>query len=233
MLTLVRVLVVEDEVKLAVIVRRALRESGHEADVAVRGEDALWMAARTRYDAVVLDVLLPGIDGVETCRRLRAQGLDAFVLMLTARGQIGDRVIGLDAGADDYVVKPFALAELLARLRAQQRRAAGPARPDRQTLQAGGLRLDEQSRRVWRGDSEIDLSRREYALLEVLMRDPETVLTRVELLERAWEAGADLSSNVVDVYVRYLREKVDRPFGASSVETVRGFGYRLRESPPG
>ncbi|MEA2478341.1 MAG: hypothetical protein QOJ07_263 [Thermoleophilaceae bacterium] len=226
-----RVLVVEDEIKLAAIVRQALRESGHAVDVAVRGEDALWMTGDASYDAVVLDVMLPGIDGVETCRRLRAQGLASFVLMLTARGGIADRVTGLDAGADDYVVKPFALGELLARLRAHERRVAG--RPPRsESLVAGGLRLESRSRRVWRGDAQIDLSRREFALLEALMRRPEEVLTRLDLLESAWEAGSELSSNLVDVYVRYLREKVDRPFRAASIETVRGVGYRLRDSAP-
>ena len=220
-----RVLIVEDEVKMASLIRRGLREEGMAADVAVQGEDALWMAGSTSYDAIVLDVMLPGINGFETCRRLREEGVWAPVLMLTARGSVEDRVAGLDGGADDYLTKPFSFAELLARLRALVRR--GPV--DRPTvLTVGDLHLDPAARRVWRGDSDIGLSAKEFALLETFMRRPGEVLDRLQLLEHAWDYNYENRSNVVDVYVRYLREKIDRPFGVESLETVRGAGYRLR-----
>jgi two-component system OmpR family response regulator len=221
-----RILVVEDEVKMARLVRRGLREEGMAVDVAERGEDALWMAGSTDYDAIVLDVLLPGIDGFETCRRLRSDGVWSPVLMLTARDAVEDRVAGLDHGADDYLVKPFSFAELLARLRALVRR--GPVeRPV--VLEAGDLRLDPATRQVWRGDVEISLSAKEFSLLEAFMRRPGQVLSRYHLLEHAWDYDYENRSNVVDVYVRYLRQKIDRPFGADSIETVRGAGYRLRK----
>jgi two-component system OmpR family response regulator len=221
-----RILVVEDEVKMARLVRRGLREEGMAVDVAERGEDALWMAGSTDYDAIVLDVLLPGIDGFETCRRLRSDGVWSPVLMLTARDAVEDRVAGLDHGADDYLVKPFSFAELLARLRALVRR--GPVeRPV--VLEAGNLRLDPATRQVWRGDAEISLSAKEFSLLEAFMRRPGQVLSRYHLLEHAWDYDYENRSNVVDVYVRYLRQKIDRPFGADSIETVRGAGYRLRK----
>jgi two-component system OmpR family response regulator len=220
-----RVLIVEDEVKLAGLIRRGLRDDGMAADVAVKGEDALWMAGATAYDAIVLDVLLPGIDGFEVCRRLRADGVAAPVLMLTARDAVDDRVHGLDTGADDYLTKPFSFAELAARLRALSRR--GPIeRPP--VLQAGDLHLDPSTRRVWRGETDIGLSAREFALLETLMRHPGQVLDRLQLLDHVWDGEYENRSNVVDVYIRYLREKVDRPFGVQSIETVRGAGYRLR-----
>jgi len=222
-----RVLIVEDEVKMAALIRRGLREEGMAVDVTERGEDALWMAGSTDYDAIVLDVMLPGIDGFETCRRLRDDGVWAPVIMLTARDAVGDRVAGLDCGADDYVTKPFSFAELLARLRALARR--GPAeRPV--LLEVGELRLDPATRQVWRGEEEISLSAKEFSLLEVFMRRPGEVLSRLQLLEHAWDYGYENRSNVVDVYIRYLREKVDRPFGADSIETVRGAGYRLRRA---
>ncbi len=220
-----RVLIVEDERKLAGIVRQAMRENGFAVDLAETGEDAVWMVASTAYDAVVLDVMLPGIDGFETCRRLRADGLDAPVLMLTARGEVVDRVAGLDGGADDYLVKPFALAELLARVRALTRRG-GPTRAP--VLEAGDLRLDPAAHRVWRGSDEVELSAREFALLEALMARAGDAVTRYALLEAVWDGEYDNRSNIVDVYVRYLRDKVDRPFGAAAIETVRGVGYRLR-----
>jgi two-component system OmpR family response regulator len=223
--TAVRVLIVEDEVKLAALIRRGLREEGMLADVAVKGEDALWMAGATQYDAIVLDVMLPGLDGFEVCRRLRDDGVWSPVLMLTARDAVEDRVAGLDGGADDYLVKPFVFAELVARLRALGRR--GPVeRPA--VLEAGDLRLDPAARSVHRGDTEIALSATEYALLETFLRRPGQVLDRFQLLEHAWDGEYENRSNVVDVYVRYLREKVDRPFGVESIETVRGAGYRLR-----
>jgi two-component system OmpR family response regulator len=222
-----RVLVVEDKVKLAGLLRRALRGEGLAADVAVRGEDALWMAGATRYDAIVLDVMLPGIDGLETCRRLRADGVWTPVLMLTARGRIPDRVAGLDGGADDYMTKPFELAELMARLRALARREPAP-RPT--VLEVGGLRLDPATRQVTRDGQPIDLPAKCFALLEVFMRHPGVVLSRFELLERAWEGDYENRSNVVDQHVRVLRDRIDRPFGLHSFETIRGSGYRLRES---
>lgn len=214
---------------MASLLRRGMREEGLSADVAIRGEDAVWMAAATEYDAVVLDVMLPDIDGFETCRRLRARGVWIPVLMLTARDAVEDRVAGLDTGADDYMTKPFSLAELLARLRALVRRGAGE-RPVE--LQVGDLRLDPASRQVWRGEREIQLSAKEFALLETFMRRPGQVLDRHQLLEHAWEYEYERRSNVVDVYVRYIREKVDRPFGRDSIETVRGSGYRLRRPSP-
>jgi two-component system, OmpR family, response regulator len=219
------VLVVEDEVKMASLIRRGMREEGLAADVAIKGEDALWMAQATEYDAIVLDVMLPGIDGFETCRRLRQEDVWAPVLMLTARDSVEDRVAGLDGGADDYLTKPFSFAELLARLRALARR--GPL--GRGTvLEVGDLRLDPAGHRAWRGDDDIALSAKEFALLETFMRRPGEVLSRFQLLEHAWDYDYENRSNVVDVYVRYLREKVDRPFGVESIETVRGAGYRLR-----
>jgi two-component system OmpR family response regulator len=221
----VRVLIVEDEVKMASLIRRGLQADGMAADVAVRGEDALWMAASTDYDAIVLDVMLPGIDGFTVCRRLRDDGVWAPVLMLTARDAIQDRVAGLDNGADDYLTKPFSFAELAARLRALVRR--GPVeRPT--VLQVGDLTLDPATRRVARGGADVALSAKEFALLEVFMRRPGEVLDRYLLLERAWDYEYENRSNVVDVYVRYLREKVDRPFGVQSIETIRGSGYRMR-----
>ena len=197
-----------------------------DQDVARSGEDALWMAGSTPYDAVVLDVMLPGIDGFQTCARLRESEVWAPVLLLTARDAIEDRVAGLDGGADDYLVKPFSFAELSARLRALVRRGRPERTPE---LSAGDLRLDPAARRVRRGPTEIELSAKEFALLEAFMRRPGEVLSRLDLLERAWDIGYENRSNVIDVYVRYLREKIDRPFGVTSLETVRGAGYRLRE----
>jgi two-component system, OmpR family, response regulator len=222
----VRVLVVEDDVRMAAAIRRGLRFEGLVVDLAGEGGQALRMVGATEYDAVVLDVMLPDIDGFETCRRLRAQGLWVPVLMLTARDAVEDRVRGLDGGADDYLTKPFSLAELVARLRALARR--GPVgRPV--VLEVGDLRLDPATREVRRGEREIELSAREFALLETFMRRPGQVFTQPQLLDAAWELGYEQRSNVVEVYVRYLREKIDRPFGVSSLETVRGVGYRLRK----
>jgi two-component system OmpR family response regulator len=217
--------VVEDNVRMAAAIRRGLQGEGIVADVAAEGEEALRLTRATEFDAVILDVMLPGDDGFTTCRRLRSAGVWAPVLMLTARDAVEDRVRGLDEGADDYMTKPFSLAELLARLRALARR--GPVeRPT--VLEAGDLRLDPAARQVWRGEVELDLSAREFALLETFMRTPGRVFTQLELVEAAWDLGYEQRSNVVEVYVRYLREKIDRPFGVRSVETVRGLGYRLR-----
>jgi two-component system OmpR family response regulator len=221
-----RVLIVEDQAKLAALLARGLREEGHAADVAGRGEDALWMAAAAPYDAIVLDIMLPGIDGLETCRALRKRGVWSPVLMLTARDAVGDRVSGLDAGADDYLTKPFSFEELLARLRALVRRAPAE-RPV--TVEVGDLRLDPAAHRVWRGDDELELSAKEFALLELLMRRPGTVLSRSQLLEGAWDMSYERRSNIVDVYIKQLREKIDRPFGSDTIETVRGVGYRMTE----
>jgi two-component system OmpR family response regulator len=220
-----RVLIVEDELRMASLIRRGLVGEGLAADVAGSGEDALWMAEAGDYDALVLDVMLPGIDGFETCRRLRHNGVWVPVLMLTARDSVDDRVAGLDTGADDYLVKPFAFAELLARLRALARRG-GLERPS--VLEIGDLRLDPATRRVWRGSVEIQLSAKEFALLETFMRRPDEVLTRLHLLEHAWDFAYENRSNVVDVYVGHLRSKIDQPFGRHSLETIRGAGYRLR-----
>ncbi len=218
-------LVVEDDVRMAAAIRRGLRFDGLVVDVAADGREALLRVGATDYDAIVLDVTMPGIDGFETCSRLRADGVWVPVLMLTARDAVEDRVRGLDGGADDYMTKPFSLAELLARLRALVRR--GPIeRPS--VLEVGELRLDPASREVRRGEQEIELSAREFSLLETFMRRPGQVFTQFQLLESAWDMGFEQRSNVVEVYVRYLREKIDRPFGVISIETVRGAGYRLR-----
>jgi two-component system OmpR family response regulator len=222
------VLVVEDDVPMAAALRRGLRAEGIAADVATRGEDALWMAGSTDFDAVVLDVMLPGVDGFETCRRLREDGVWAPILMLTARDAVEDRVRGLDHGADDYLTKPFSLAELLARLRALARR--GPVERPAE-LEVGDLKLNPATRQVWRGDTEVELSPKEFAVLETFMRRPGEVLSAFQLLEHAWDYDYENRSNVVQVYIRYLREKVDRPFGAASIQTVRGAGYRLAREP--
>jgi two-component system OmpR family response regulator len=225
-----RVLIVEDEAKMAGLIRRGLRQEGMAADLAGKGEDALWMAGSTEYDAIVLDLMLPGIDGLEVCRRLRDDGVISPILMLTARDGVRDRVAGLDRGADDYLTKPFSYEELLARLRALMRRG----RPERPTeLCVGNLRLDPASRRAWRGEVEVVLSAKELALLEVFMRHAGEVLTRFQLLEHAWDYDYENRSNVVDSYVRFLRGKIDRPFGVESIETLRGIGYRLRKDGGG
>jgi two-component system, OmpR family, response regulator len=223
-----RVLVVEDERKLGELLRRGLGEEGYAADLADRGEEALWMAQAVSYDAIVLDVMLPGADGFEICRRMRGNGVWSPVLMLTARDAVEDRVSGLDAGADDYLAKPFAFEELLARLRALTRRAPA-ARPP--VLEIGDLRLDPAAHKAWRGDQELDLSAKEFALLELFMRRPGLTLSRTQLLDGAWDMAFESRSNVIDVYIRYLREKIDRPFGRDSIETIRGVGYRLRAEP--
>jgi len=222
----VRVLVVEDESKLGELLGRGLREEGYAADVADRGEAALWMARAVDYDAIVLDVMLPGVDGFDVCRRLRRNGVWTPVLMLTARDAIEDRVTGLDVGGGDYLTKPFSFEELLARIRALTRRAPAE-RPA--VLEVGDLRLDPGAHRVWRGDRELALSPKEFALLELFMRRAGVALTRTQLLDGAWDLAFESRSNVVDVYVRYLRQKIDYPFAQDSIETVRGVGYRLRK----
>jgi two-component system, OmpR family, response regulator len=224
-----RVLIVEDEPRMADALRRGLRDEGYAVDLAADGEEAVWKASATEYTAMVLDLMLPGIDGVEVCRRLRADGHWMPILMLTARTKVPDRITGLDAGADDYLAKPFSFEELLARLRALIRR--GPLeRPT--ALTHGDLRLDLAARRTWRGDTEIELSPKEFRLLFAFLRRTGHVLTRFELLDTVWEEGSEHRSNVIDVTVRNLREKIDRPFGTQTIETVRGVGYRLCEPPP-
>ena len=222
-----RVLVVEDEPHMADLIRHGLTKEGLAVDVAADGERALTMAAATGYDALLLDVMLPGMGGFDVCRRLRDDGVWTPVLMLTARGSVGDRVAGLDAGADDYLVKPFAWPELMARLRALIRRGESE-RPT--VLAVGDLRLDPATRSVHRGAAEIHLSAKEFALLETFMRRPGDVLTRSHLLGHAWDIGYRNRSNVVDVYVGHLRAKIDTPFGLRTLETVRGSGYRLQAS---
>jgi DNA-binding response OmpR family regulator len=221
-----RILVVEDSVKMAAVLKRGLEEDGYAVDVARTGEDGLWMALENPNDVIVLDVMLPDMDGFEVCRRLRERGQWAPVLMLTARDGVPDRVRGLDAGADDYLTKPFSFSELAARTRALLRRGARE-RPTR--LAVGDLTLDPASRVTCRAGVAVELSAREFALLEYFMRHPGHVLSRTRLIEHVWDFAYDGGSNIVDVYVRYLRDKIDRPFGTHSLETVRGAGYRLRE----
>ncbi|QDC26492.1 response regulator transcription factor [Georgenia yuyongxinii] len=219
-----RLLVVEDEPSMRSLLARSLQREGYAVDVAATGDEALWSVSENAYDAVVLDAMIPPPDGFEVCRRIRAEGRWVPVLMLTARDAVPDRVRGLDAGADDYLTKPFALAELYARIRALTRRdpLERPA-----VLQVGDLMLDPASRLVRRGDVDIALSPKEFALLHELMRRPGEVHSRTALIDHVWDFAYDGASNVVDVYVRYLRDKVDRPFGRDTIRTIRGAGYRL------
>jgi two-component system OmpR family response regulator len=220
-----RVLVVDDEVRMAALVKRGLEEEGYAVDVVNDGPEAVWMATENTYDAIVLDVMLPGFDGYEVCRRLREAQRWAPVLILSARSDVSDRVRGLDVGADDYLVKPFSFVELTARLRALTRRGL-PARPA--LLEVGDLRLDPATRRAWRGTTELALSPKEFALLEFFLRHPGELISRTRLLEHIWDFAFDGVSNIVDQYVGYLRRKIDKPFGRNDLETVRGAGYRLR-----
>jgi two-component system OmpR family response regulator len=220
-----RVLVVEDEAKMARLIKRGLEEEGHAVDVAADGPEGQWLATENPYAVVIVDVMLPGFDGFELCKRLRAAGVWVPVLMLTARDAVGDRVRGLDAGADDYLVKPFSFLELGARLRALARRD-DRARPVQ--LTSDGLRLDPATKQAWRDDTELALSPKEFALLELFLRRPGAVLTRSQILDAVWDFAYDGGSNVVDQYVGYLRRKVDAPFGRNDIETIRGMGYRLR-----
>jgi DNA-binding response OmpR family regulator len=221
-----RVLIVEDDRKIAAYVKRGLEEQGYAVDVAYTGREALEWAAVVNFDLIVLDLMLPEVDGLTVCRALRSQRANTPILMLTARDAIEDRVAGLDAGADDYLVKPFALTELLARLRAlTRRRSAEAARTS--LLQLADLTLDTLTRRVKRGGKLIDLTAKEYAVLECLLRDPERILTRTEIAEYVWNYDVYNQSNVVDVYIRNLRRKLDDPFELKLIQTVRGAGYRL------
>jgi two-component system OmpR family response regulator len=225
-----RVLVVEDEARMAALLQRGLREEGYSVDVASDGPNGLWMATENDYDAVLLDIMLPGFSGFDVCRRMREAGRWAPVLLLTAREAVEDRVQGLDAGADDYVTKPFSFAELAARVRALVRRGPG-SRPA--ALEVGDLRLNPATHQAFRGDVELALSPKEMSVLELLMRNAGAVVTRTQLLEHAWDSEYDGESNVVDQYIAYLRKKVDRPFGRHDIETVRGIGYRIRNDAAG
>ena len=225
-----RILVVEDDRAMAAAIIRALKAAGVVADHAALGDDALWMGQEPSYDVIVLDVVLPDVNGVEVCRQLRAVGVWTPIIMVTARDAIDDRIQRLDAGADDYLTKPFALGELLARLRALARRESNE-RPV--LLTAGTLSLDPAAGRVWREGLEVTLTAREFALMETFMRRPGLVLSHLQLLDAAWDFGYEHRSNVVEVYVRYLRQKVDVPFGKVSIETLRGMGYRFREDGGG
>jgi len=215
---------------MSTLLERGFREEGYAVDVAFDGPDGLWLATENAYDAIVLDIMVPGLDGFEVCRRLRAADRWAPVLLLTARDAVEDRVRGLDAGADDYLTKPFSFAELAARVRALVRRRSD-TRPA--VLAVGDLRLDPALHRAWRGDVEVSLSPKEMALLEMLMRHPGEVVTRSQILDHVWDFAYDGTSNVVDQYIGYVRKKVDRPFDRHDIETVRGVGYRLRDPVPG
>jgi DNA-binding response OmpR family regulator len=220
-----RVLVVEDSRRLAGIIRRGLLEEGYAVDNAYDGEEAEYMAETTPFDIVILDIMLPKKDGLAVCRDLRAKAVSTPILMLTAKDSVEDKVTGLDTGADDYLVKPFAFSELLARIRALLRREV---LPKTQKVQVGDLSLDPQSREVWRDGSRLELTAKEYSILEYFMRRPNAVVTRTMLGESVWDYEFDGLSNVIDVYVRRIRQKIDRDGQASLIQTVRGAGYRLR-----
>jgi two-component system, OmpR family, response regulator len=220
----VRILVVEDEARLADGLRAGLVADGFAVDVALNGTDGLWLAREEPFDAIVLDLMLPGVDGYRVCRTLRAEGIWAPILMLTAKVGEADEVDGLDAGADDYLTKPFSHHVLVARLRALLRRG-GQERPA--VLCAGDLSLDPATRRVCRGEVELALTSREVSLLEFLLRRHGEVLSKREILAHVWDFDFDGDPNIVEVYVRRLRDKVDRPFGRAAIETLRGAGYRL------
>ena len=219
------ILVVEDEMRLVTLLRRSLAEEGHAVDFVTNGEDAIfWLESDNGFDAVILDVMLPGIDGYETCRRLRHSGAQIPILMLTARDAVPDRVAGLDAGADDYLVKPFAFAELAARLRALVRRS--PEMIDT-VLSVADIRLDPALRQVWRGETEVQLSNKEFRILEYLMRNPNRVLTRAMIADNVWDYDFPNVTNLIDVHVRWLRHKLEDPYPGKILQTVRGVGYRL------
>jgi len=220
-----RILVVEDSRRLAGIIKRGLVEEGYTVDNAYDGEEAQYMAETTPFDLMILDVMLPKKDGVTICRELREKKVSTPILMLTAKDSVEDKVTGLDAGADDYQVKPFAFAELLARVRALLRREIVPKS---QKLQAGDLVMDVQTREVWRGARKIDLTAKEHAILEYFLRRPNAVVTRTMLGENVWDYEFDGLSNIIDVYVRRIRRKIDEDGQDSLIQTMRGAGYRLR-----
>jgi two-component system OmpR family response regulator len=219
-----RVLLVEDELRLGTLVRRGLTEEGHAVDLAFSGEEALGWISAADFDVIVLDIMLPGIDGLETCRRFRRQRIQAPILLLTAKDSISDRVAGLDAGADDYLTKPFAFAELAARLRALSRRPRNGLEP---ILTVGDLRIDPANRQVWKGDEEINIPNKEFRILEYLLRHPNRVLTRSMIAEHVWDYDFPNVTNVIDVHIRSLRKKLDDPYPGNLIQTIRGAGYRL------
>jgi len=221
----VRILVVDDDIRLCSVIERGLTEEGYAVDSANDGEEGQYLAEINDYDLVILDIMMPKIDGVTVCRNLREGGYESPILMLTARDSIPDRVAGLDTGADDYLIKPFAFDEFVARVRALTRRQA-PSRST--TLTVGDLELDTVTRRLRRGEREIELTAKEYAVLEYFMRNPDAVITRGMIEEHAWNNDFDSVSNLVDVYIRRLRAKIDGERTDSAIETVRGAGYRLR-----
>lgn len=220
-----RILLVEDEQRLARLIRRGLVEEGYAVDLANCGAEALERVQFAEFDAIILDVMLPDIDGFNVCRTLRAREIQTPILMLTARGTVEDRVAGLDAGADDYLTKPFAFAELKARLRALARRAPETTTP---VLSVGDLRLDPAAHQVWRGEQEIVLPNKEFRLLEYLMRNPNRVVTRTMIAEHVWDYEFLNATNVIDVHIRSLRRRVDDPYPVKRIQTVRGAGYKLR-----
>src|SRR5437588_5694849 len=222
-----RILLVEDELKMARALRRGLEHEGYAVDVAADGEEAVFQGTENEYDAVVLDVMLPGLDGFDVCRELRSRSRWAPVLMLTARDSVEDRIRGLDVGADDYLVKPFAFGELLARLRALIRRGPHDRPPQ---LRAADVVLDPAAHTVARAGTKVDLSAREFALLEYIMRNAGQVVSRSRILEHVWDYNYNGLSNVVDVYVGYLRKKLETPFGRPFLRTVRGVGYSVHPS---
>jgi two-component system, OmpR family, response regulator len=223
-----RLLVVEDSRRMAGLLQRGLTEEGYAVELASNGTEAVWLASEESFDAIVLDVVLPDIDGFEVCRRLRHAERWTPLLMLTARDNVDDRVRGLDSGADDYLTKPFAFEELFARLRSLVRRGPGERAP---TVRVGDLVLDPAAHTVTCGATPVDVTPKEFALLHYLMAHPGETLTRTHLLEHVWDFAFDGDTNIVDVYIGYLRAKFDRPFGRHSIETVRGVGYRLRDEP--
>ena len=221
-----RILVVEDEKRLAEVIKKGLVEEGYSVDIAYDGEEGQYMAENTSYDLVILDIMLPKKDGITICQELRVKEISTPILMLTAKDSVEDRVKGLDSGADDYLIKPFAFSELVARVRALLRREA---LSKASKLQVGNLVMDTLTREVWRGDTKIELTAKEYALLEYFMRHPNMVITRTMLMEKVWDYDFEGMSNIIDVYIRRLRLKLDEEGEESIIETVRGAGYRLRE----
>ena len=219
-----RVLVVEDEKRLAAGLRIGLEAEGFAVDVALDGTDGLWLARENPYDVIVLDILLPGVNGYKLCATLREEGVWTPILMLTAKDGEWDEIEALDTGADDYLTKPFSYAVLLAHLRALLRRGV---RERPAVLQAGDLRLDPAARRAWRGEVEVELTARELALLEFLLRRRDEVVSKREILDHVWDYDFEGDPNIVEVYVRHLRNKLDRPFERDSIQTIRGAGYRL------